>query len=347
MSAPGYSAPLPHARTKNDLHDIDRFLEQLQATVYETSNQSAAAGVQQPGVHAMHTGDYGLANHQGYRNSNSPPRSYHSTASGGGGGVGVNGATSSSMTGVTPSASSLDTPALTPASVSSLHSSAQSPGSSQGRASFSSPASGGSAMYPNLPAVTGMSDPGAGYPTTTSAPASGLASGFDVLELRRLSGGRLQHVAPARPGDRRDADTEMTDAGSRTPKAAASSPHAAGKGVSRLDPALRCGGGDDGGNDKGMSTPGSDGDDRRQEDWVENIRVIEALKRWVTDRLRRGDFEDPEAVSTAAAAAAMADDKAIEASSNTSHTSTSVEIAQRAEEKMADAHVKYPSLPQA
>ncbi|KAK4995434.1 hypothetical protein LTR28_000522, partial [Elasticomyces elasticus] len=39
-----YSLPLPNARTKSDLQDIDRFLEQLQATVYESSNQAAAAG---------------------------------------------------------------------------------------------------------------------------------------------------------------------------------------------------------------------------------------------------------------------------------------------------------------
>ena len=152
-------------------------------------------------------------------------------------------------------------------------------------------------MYHNLPSVTGISDIGAGYPTTTSAPASGLASGFEGLEGRRYSGGRLQRQAP-------EQDTEMADAatedGSRTPK------QSDVKAADSIDPALR---GEDvkspteaagtpaaetsATGTPAAGTPGaqSEHDDKRQEEWVENIRVIEALRRWISDRLRNGEFE--------------------------------------------------------
>ena len=322
VASQGYSLPLPNARTKNDLQDIDRFLEQLQATVYETSNHSAAAGVQQPGVHAMHTGDYGFG-HSQYRNSNSPPANYGS----GGGNMGGAGSMSGvgSMPGVTASSSALDTPALTPASVSSYSSSGQSPMSSHSRSSLGSLS--GNQMYPNLPSVTGMSDLGAGYPTTTSAPASGLASGFEGLDGRRYSGGRLQRVAPGQ-------DTEMAEAddGSRTPKASdAKRPKS--KGNSSIDPALR-GEGERTPSDSASTPAAEAGEDKRQEEWVENIRVIEALKKWVADRLKNGEYEDESSGEVKEGA-----------------TDEATKLAKMVEEKMADADegegVKYPTLPTA
>jgi len=45
MAQHDHSIPLPNARSKGDLQDIDRFLEQLQATVYENSNSASTAGV--------------------------------------------------------------------------------------------------------------------------------------------------------------------------------------------------------------------------------------------------------------------------------------------------------------
>lgn len=309
VASHGYSLPIPNARTKNDLHDIDRFLEQLQATVYETSGQVAAAGIQQPGVHPMHTGDYGFGSNQQaqFRSSNSPPN----YTSGGSNTSAVAMTGISNMSGLTTTG--IDTPALTPAaSVSSYTSSGHSPMSAHSRSSLGS--LGGNAMYPNLPSVTGISDLGAGYPTTTSAPASGLASGFEGLDGRRYSGGRLQRQAPGQ-------DTEMKDAddGSRTPKASdAKRPKS--KANSRIDPALR------GEDEKSSSDSGSTpADDKRQEEWVENIRVIEALKKWVGDRLKNGDYEN--------------------GNSNESKEGAekNMEIAKLVEEKMADADsdVKY------
>lgn len=309
VATQGYSLPLPNARTKNDLQDIDRFLEQLQATVYESSNQAAAAGVVQPGTHTMHTGEnFGLSNHQTqYRSSNSPPN--YSNAGGVGG---VNALSGEPMPSPT---APLDTPVLTPASVSSSYaSSGQSPMSNHSRASV-----GSNQMYPNLPSVTGMSDLGAGYPTTTSAPASSLASAFEGLDDRRYSGGRLQRQAPGQ-------DTEMMDADdrSRTPKA--SDPKRTKSKVSSIDPALR--GEDEKSSSESVTTPV---DDKRQEEWIENIRIIEALKKWVEGRLKNGEYEDDEP-----------------SNADKDGSDKNVEIAKLVEEKMADADsgaVKYPTLP--
>lgn len=288
MAQHGYALPLPNARSKNDLQDIDRFLEQLQATVYETSNSAATAGVQQPGVHSQSVDGFGFGNsHQNYsRPSNSPPsmnsnQGYSSS--------GTMSSVGGNVPGMTSSASAMDTPALTPASVSS-YSSGHSPMSSHGRSSLSS--MNGNAMYPNLPSVTGISDIGSGYPTTTSAPASGLASGFDGLEGRRYSGGRLQRQAPAQDTEMADATEGAAEDGSRTPKQ--SDIKQEDKPFDSIDPALR--GEDVKSPTESAGTPAaqSEHDDKRQEEWVENIRVIEALRRWISDRLRSGEYESEE-----------------------------------------------------
>lgn len=344
----GYSLPMSNARTKNDLQDIDRFLESLQQTVYETSNQQAAAGIQQPGVHAHFAGDYGFSNHYGSRSSLSPP-TFNQTS----GASSFGAMTAASMPSVSSSASALDTPALTPASVSSYSSSGQSPMSSHGgRSSIGSSAQ---PMYPSLPSVTGMSDFNSGYSVTTSAPASGLASGFEGLDGRRYSGGKLQRQAPAA-----STDVEMRDApedGQRTPKAAAATVPEAHKekASSSIDPALRADASD------GTSTPrrrSEEAAEKRQEDWVENIRTIETLRKWIADRLARGDFEEGEVKEGAPAAQVTpADDGENEiaklvaarlASENAKTENTAAEKpAEQAKEapKEERAHVNYPNLP--
>lgn len=350
VATQGYSLPLPNARTKNDLQDIDRFLEQLQATVYETSkgyesgSQAAAAGIQQPGLHSQFTGDFGLGHNNRYNSSsNSPPNFSNHLNNGGMGNVGMT--SGSSMQTVTSSASALDTPALTPSSVSSYTSAGHSPMSNH-RASFGSVS--GNNMYPSLPAVTGMSDIGSNYPTTTSAPASGLSSGFD-LEGRRYSGGRLQRQAPDHKPD-----TEMTDAdddGSRTPKQSdAQRPKS--KGNSSIDPALR---GDEGGSDS-ASTPAatSEVDDKRQEEWVENIRLIEALRKWVGERLKVGDYENQEGDAKAQAQEGASSNEAETANMETAKmvaeklrgalNAANEQEAAAAASSAADGDIKYPSL---
>lgn len=299
--------------------------------MYETSGHVAAAGIQQPGVHTQYTGDYGFGNHYQSRSSGSPPN-FQNGSQNANGTSSFGAITAASMPGMTASTPALDTPALTPASVSSYSSSGHSPMSSQGRGSLGSV--NGNVMYPTLPSVTGMSDLGSGYPTTTSAPASGLASGFEGLEGRRYSGGRLQRQAPGQ-------DTEMADIddGARTPKAS-DTKRPKSKGNSSIDPALR---GEESSDNGSTPAARSDGDDKRQEDWVENIRTIETLRKWISDRLSRGDYEE-ESNGAIDAVEGAEEAKRVQA-----------EIARMVEARMADpgsqppdvGDVKYPSLPAA
>ncbi|KAK0835061.1 hypothetical protein LTR03_014255 [Friedmanniomyces endolithicus] len=327
LAQPGYALPLSNARTKHDLQDIDRFLEQLQQTVYETSNHTAAAGVQLPGVHAQYNGDFGFGNQYQGRPSHSPPNLQQTT------GASTFGAmTTATVPGLNVSTSAMDTPALTPASVSSYSSSGHSPMSSHGRVSLGA----GNAMYPSLPAVTGVSDLGSGYPVTTSAPASGLASGFGGLDGRRYSGGRLQRQAPGQ-------DTKMVDIddGARTPRSSdAKRPKS--KGNSSIDPALR---GEDSSDTASTPAGRSDDADKRQEDWVENIRTIETLRKWVSERLSHGDFEGGGKGGDARSGASETDARA----ESEIAQMVRARIASEADVKLKieGADVSYPPLPTA
>ncbi|GAB7352058.1 hypothetical protein MBLNU459_g2566t1 [Dothideomycetes sp. NU459] len=282
-----YSLPLPHARTKNDLQDIDRFLEQLQSTVYENSTSAAAAGVQQAGAHAQHASYGNFGNSHTYRNSDSPPSMHYSGSSSGGA---VPMSSMPALQSLTSSAAAMDTPALTPASVTSYASSSHSPMSTHSRSSMSSV--NGNNMYPSLPSVTAMSDMASGYPSTTSAPPSGLASGFEPFgEGRRYSGGRLQRQAP--PRGETDMDNEAMDVdsdGAKTPRGNAK--EAERPGSSSLDPALRATPTQSAAQSPGSGTGNSDSvEDKAQEAWVENIRVIETLRKYIQERLANQQYE--------------------------------------------------------
>lgn len=144
-------------------------------------------------------------------------------------------------------------------------------------------------MYPSLPSVTAISDMGAGYPATTSAPASGLASGFEGFEGRRYSGGRLQREAPAPRSHDMDSEAMDTESdGNKTPRAKQP------EDSSSLDPALRAASQSSTAVQSPSTGTGSDSDEK-QATWVENVRVIEALRRWVSERINNQEFEtDPE-----------------------------------------------------
>jgi len=139
-------------------------------------------------------------------------------------------------------------------------------------------------MYPTLPAVSAMSEGVSGYPTS-SAPPSGLATAFDADLRRRYSGGQLQKEAPS--GDRMDIDETpspiegrhgSSDKMPRIEKLGMRSPS-----FKNVDPALRS---------PGMQSESSEGTDKAQESWIENVRIIEALRRFVQEKLERGDFEE-------------------------------------------------------
>ena len=185
---------------------------------------------------------------------------------------------------MTATAQGLDTPALTPASMSSYTSSGHSPMSSHSRSSVD-----GRSMYPQLPSVTGVSDISQNY---VSAPPAGLS--FEQYDGRRYSGGRLQREAP---GPRREADVD-TDAmdvdGSQTPRKAEVSDRKRAGSSSNVDPALRgspSSGSPDNDSNENSELRSEGTDDTAQETWVENVRVIEFLRNWVKERLAQSDFE--------------------------------------------------------
>jgi len=144
-------------------------------------------------------------------------------------------------------------------------------------------------MYPTLPATTG--DPMATSYTTT-APPSTLGSLFDNDARRRYSGGMLQRAAPSSGAEA--IDSAMSDT-SATPPAKSPTVRKASKpeiASSLIDPAL-------GGNN--VTSPVANSDsvhseerpsaaDKAEELWVENIRVIEALRQYVRERLAKKEY---------------------------------------------------------
>jgi len=254
--------PMPNLRTKNDLMNIDQFLEQMQSTVYESSNAAAAAGVQQPGAHYTHQ----TVN---FRHSHSPPQTVNHDLGHMNSNVSSSHVTAPMMATHSTQSNASGTPALTPPSSSVSYTSGHSPASSHGMSPTSRHSSTAAAAYPSLPAVT------LGYsPHSNAAPTSTLGTNFDSDLRRRYSGGMLQRSARS--------EMEISD-DSRTP-----SPTIRKTEVSNnIDPAL-----------SGVQSPAQQSDsgdsarDRAEEAWIENIRVIEALRKFISDRLERKEYVD-------------------------------------------------------
>ncbi|KAE8387793.1 pH-response transcription factor pacC/RIM101 [Aspergillus alliaceus] len=280
--APAYHLPpMSNVRTKNDLINIDQFLQQMQDTIYENDDHVAAAGVAQPGAHYVHGG-------MSYRTTNSPPSQLppsHATATTSAGPVLTNPATHS------PSG----TPALTPPSSAQSYTSGRSPISLPSASRVSPPHhEGGSSMYPRLPSATMPDSMTAGYPTTSSAaPPSTLGGIFDHDERRRYTGGTLQR---ARPEERHlpepmDLSHDHKDDGERTPPAkprqASSSPGRIS--ASLIDPALS--GSVSEAETLRTAQAATEVAERSDVQWVEKVRLIEYLRNYIASRLQRGEFE--------------------------------------------------------
>ena len=271
----GYSLPpMDNLRSKNDLMNLSEIFSTMQSTIYDNPNEIAAAGVGQPG-------GVPIGANAGYRNSNSPP--------------GIHLPQSHAMPAATPSSHHSSTPALTPPSSAASNTSGNSPPSMH--LNTMSPTTPGG-MYPTLPGPSTSQ----GYMSSNMAPTSTLGSQFDHDQRRRHSGGRLMKAAPAnmrreRPEDAMDTSSE----GATTPKNAIASSPSSASGTARkrqssrqandfsnmnLDPALG-----------GATSPGGEISEeavKANEMWVGNIRVIEALKAWVTRRLETHDYESDE-----------------------------------------------------
>ena len=264
-----HAMPLSSLRTKADLVSVDQYLDQLQATIYDSANQAAATGVNQ---------------------------------------ASTNNRQSAHLTGTAPlaqmtSSTAADTSNLNPSS--SIYNSAQSSNTVEASQTLS-PGSR-SNVYPNLPNVSSVSDNGYvsanGVPTsataTSFADTSRRFSGVDdnnqamVMPMTMAMSANSSAAANKRPESRRVSDQHGLRQGV---KQIALSPLA-------VDPSLRSptqqsesstAGGAGGANVSGNASGGTGGEnvnEREQETWVENMRTIEFLRQLVKDRLERGEFE--------------------------------------------------------
>lgn len=273
--APAYHLPpMSNVRTKNDLINIDQFLEQMQNTIYESDENVAAAGVAQPGAHYVHGG-------MSYRHTNSPPSQLppsHVTAT-----------TSAPMMAASAHSPSVGTPALTPPSSAQSYTSNRSPVSMPQHHRVSPPHESGAGMYPRLPSATMADNMAAGYPTASGAAPPSTLGAYDD-DRRRYTGGTLQRARPAERDlteNRMDTSTDSKD-GDRTPTKG--SPLNISE--SLIDPAL--------------SGPSSDPDQEAAKRtaqaatevaerdvnvaWVEKVRLLENLRRLVSELLEAGHF---------------------------------------------------------
>ena len=292
--------PMGNARTKNDLVNIDQFLEQMQNTIYENDDNVAAAGIAQPGAHYVQGG-------MNYRTTNSPPSQlppHHATA----------GTSAGPMlnTGATAHSPPTGTPALTPPSSAQSYTSGRSPVSLPAHHDTNN---NSSSMYPRLPSATMPDSMTAGYPTASSAaPPSTLSGVFDHDDRRRYTGGTLQR---ARPNDARrmsmSVDGSPTPSpgkedysdGDRTPPAKAPS---GGQDISAslIDPALHSTNENENENDNDdesddaastlrTAQAATEVAERADSQWVSLVRALEGLRGWINYRIDHEDFESEEA----------------------------------------------------
>ncbi|KAI1374550.1 hypothetical protein F4677DRAFT_425408 [Hypoxylon crocopeplum] len=244
--------PMPNVRTKSDLIQIDQMLEQMQSTVYESSNTAAAAGVHQPGSHYLPLN---------FRHSQSPPHSAAPPQSAMANNAYSAAHVASPLTAVS-STHSNGTPAVTPPSSTMSYTSGHSPSaSSSGLSPSTRHSSTTSALYPTLPAVT------SGYPGQSAT--STLGPTFDTDPRRRYSGGMLQRASV---GPRPHLDRELRELSSppKVPESAISA----------------------------VSSPSAESEasaeareDQAYEAWLEHIRIIEYLREYIVDRLKRKEYD--------------------------------------------------------
>jgi hypothetical protein len=187
-----YLPPMPNLRTKDDLHQIDHILEQMQSTIYENTAQQ-----QQQHPQYAHAVDLRNSAHYAQRPSADP--------------YGV-AAAQQLPSPLAPSSSG--TPAVTPPSATLSYTSGHSPSASSSGMSPASRHSSASVQYPSLP---NSAYPGQQAPST-------LGSSFDPV-LRRHSGGYLQSANGARRSPDEPEGGATTPRAAQSPSASVSSPH--------------------------------------------------------------------------------------------------------------------------
>ncbi|PLN78633.1 hypothetical protein BDW42DRAFT_140568 [Aspergillus taichungensis] len=336
--APAYHLPpMSNIRTKNDLINIDQFLQQMQDTIYENDDNVAAAGVAQPGAHYVQGGLNYRAAHS--PPSQLPPAHMATTAAG------------PALT--TPAAMqspSIGTPALTPPSSAQSYTSGRSPISVSASHRVSPPHHDlGSSMYPRLPSATMADSMTTGYPTASSAAQpSTLGSAFDPDDRRRYTGGTLQRARPE-PMDLSHQDA-TNNAGERTPPA--KQPSRAGSGSpgrissSLIDPALSGSAAEEEATLR-TARAATEVAERSEGQWVEKVRLIEYLRNYITSRLERGEYEGAMAAQARTSSFSPESDVHMDGMESSSRQRTPQPTPKREESPVkaeAEGGVLYPSL---
>lgn len=327
--APAYHLPpMSNVRTKNDLINIDQFLEQMQNTIYESDENVAAAGVAQPGAHYVQGG-------MSYRTTNSPPSqlpSSHVTAS-----------SSAPMVATSAHSPSTGTPALTPPSSAQSYASNRSPISLPQQHRVSPPHESGAGMYPRLPSATMPDSMTAGYPTASSAaPPSTLSGAFDHDGRRRYTGGTLQRARPAEhqlDESRMDVSPDGKADGERTP--IKEHPDIS---ASLIDPALS-GTSPDPDQESAQRTAQAATEVAERDvniAWVEKVRLLENLRRLVSELLEQGRFESDSAGHSPSGSPVSGMDSAMQEVEITSRASP--EDSREEASKSGGEAVLYPTL---
>ena len=276
-SSHGYALPpMSNLRTKSDLTAVDRILEQMTGTAYDHSGAFA-----QP-IMQHHTSSTAM------RNSTSPPGNHlqphhhhmHSSAM---------------------SDHSIGTPELTPCASTVSYDSGHSPTSATSTHGMSPTGSGLS--YPTIPSNSSST-------MSNMAPISALGTQFDTDLRRRRSGGTLQKARPGFGSIDENSKSESSENGNDamdiTPASNPSVPYKSRTSVSlkhNIDPALAgsAGSSDTRGSLTPPATRTSSTSAEAEENWVENMRLLETLRALVRGRLERGEWDDDDTVENTSA----------------------------------------------
>lgn len=151
-------------------------------------------------------------------------------------------------------------------------------------------------MYPRLPSATVADSMTAGYPTTSgAAPPSTLSGAYDHDDRRRYTGGTLQRARPA--------ERVASEDGDRTPTK--THPHIS---ESLIDPALS--GGSPGHDQEAVQRTAQAATEVAERDvnvaWVEKVRLLENLRRLVSELLE-ADGQSEKMQSASASPASESD----------------------------------------
>ena len=244
----------PNVRTKADWLALDEGLSEMTQAAYEASRPMPTHG-QQPEVYHLVSGRV-IGDH-GPHSAGHIPTSHHDSIS-----------ASSAHAADSP------TPALTPGSSAMSYTSGHSPTSSHSQTV--SPSTSGT-MYPSLPGVNAMSQ-------SITGPVPVLGEQFTEDHRHRRSGGTLYRAQPSTEEQLRSVD-ETEAATSSKPKS--SKPRR----DSNIDPALAGSvSGSSTSPSEGTATPGRETGEA-DEAWVENMRILEALRAYVKGVIERQEFE--------------------------------------------------------